>query len=73
MTVRPHMNARATHVGEDLFAVADRRAAETDVLAAARDYVLDREGRWGSAATRYRRLRAAVRTLMRQSNGGPRL
>lgn|GEM_PF-5594713 len=60
---------KAAAIG-DLVGLGARRAAEAEVVSAAVDYVRDREGRWGSAAARYRKLRAAARALMRARRTG---
>lgn len=64
------MTARQPGAIDDLFAVGNRRAREAAVVDAAVDYVQDREGRHGSATTRYGRLRRAVRDLVRGRHEG---
>lgn len=59
------MVARRDAAMGDLLVLGERRAKEADVVSAAVDYVRDREGRHGSAPTRYGRLRRAVYALLR--------
>ena len=66
--LRPMQRGRPLPVIEDLFVCADRRAREAAVITAALAYVNDREGRYGCAETRYRRLRKAVRALQQFRN-----
>lgn len=64
------MSVRQPGAIDDLFVVAKRRAREAALIDAAVAYVQDRDGRHGSATTRYGRLRRAVRDLVRGRHEG---